>query len=300
MGVAQGSRTRVVLRRYVAGVALPLALASVAVWAWTRAPEATAAAAAREGGSPPAAVTTPGTEPRTPGDAQPRPSEPPTSSPTGLGFPTALTPEPSSPSGTGTDAAPDPSPDGGSGVVPAGPGTTVPGVRLSVTPAVDGTLEVSERVLLDSATTRLSLSPPDLSRAGGDFASARPVATAVQLSADGQPVAVGSGTVGAPRTVDLAQPASAFELRYVLTGADVRSVPSTAGRALAAVAPLTRTGTTPVVITTSGDAVRNLTCAGLDGRATVCSDGVAGAMSVRDPLTDARALVVLQLDLPRP
>jgi hypothetical protein len=32
----------------------------------------------------------------------------------------------------------------------------------------------------------------------------------------------------------------------------------------------------------------------------VCSDGVRGAMTVRAPLPVDRALVVLQLDLPRP
>ena len=84
----------------------------------------------------------------------------------------------------------------------------------------------------------------------------------------------------------------------------MRSVPSTAGRALAALAPVSTTAVTgadtQVVVATSGAAVRNLTCPRLTGDARACADGATGAMATRAPLAVGDALVVLQLDLPRP
>ena len=276
MGVER-DRSRVVLRRYVAGVAVPLALVGGAVWLWGRAPEASAVAGSfgvdvgqtpGSGAAGGGGTTTSGVAPNS---RQPLTSSGPTTSPR------------VSPSAAST-----------------GPGITETGVHLSVTPSADGTLEVYEQVVLGGVITRLELRPPDARAAGPDFATSRPAATDVQVSIGGQPVSVGASPISRRRSVDLAQPASQVELRYVLTGVTVRSIPSTTGRALAAITPLTSTGTTPVVVTTSGDAVLNLTCPQLSGDAQVCADGVKGAMSVRDPLPATRDVVVLQLDLPRP
>lgn len=287
MGVVR-DRSIVVLRRYVAGVGLPLALVGGAVWAWGRAPEASAVAGSfgvevveATGSTVPGSGQTPGSGAPGGGGTQ-TPGQAPGSVPP----PTASVP---------TTPPPATSP-----VASTGPGLTETGVHLSVTPSADGTLEVYEQVVLGGVITRLELRPPDLRPAGPDFTASRPAATAVQVSIGGQPVSIGSGTVSTRRSVDLAQPASRLELRYVLTGVTVRSVPSTTGRALAALAPLTTTGTTPVVVTTTGGAVLNLTCPQLTGDAQACADGVAGAMSLRDPLPAVRDVVVLQLDLPRP
>ena len=255
MGAAQNGTVSVVLRRYGAGVMLPLLLSSVAVWVWGRAPAAADVVAL--------------TQSRT----SPSPTAAASSAP-------ARSPVPGTPA--------------------RGPGITVPGVRLSVVPAPDGTLVVAEQVVLDRPVQSLTLQPPSLAPAGSRFADATPVATGVQLAVKGQPVAVDSGTVDRRLTIDLPQSATAFELRYVLTGAIVRSVPSLTGRALAAFAPLSAGDTSPVIVTTGGDSVRNVTCPLLDVDASACSDGLRGAMSVRDPLPRDRALVVLQLDLPRP
>jgi hypothetical protein len=161
---------------------------------------------------------------------------------------------------------------------------------------------VSERVRLSTAVTTIEIAVPDLGRAGSGFAMLRPVASAVQLSVGDQPVVVPDTRLSATETVQLTGPTRTYELRYVLEGATVRSVPSTAGRALAALAPLSRPAdtSTPVVIIPSGDSVRNLTCPHLVGDALACSDGVVGRMAVRGELRLDDALVLLQLDLPRP
>ncbi|WP_076263884.1 hypothetical protein [Intrasporangium flavum] len=265
MGDARSGKDPSALRRYGAGVVLPLALVAAAGWAWTHAPDIARPAAAAGLGASASRVP-----------AAPRSTPTP-------GQPAKRTPRP-----TATRAA------------PSGPGITEPGVHLAVSPLGDGSLDVSERVVLPSVLTRLPLRPPDVSAAGLSFRDARPVATDVQLTVDGQPVPVDGGEVTRRVVVLVGRPASVLELRYVLTGSTRRSVPSTTGRALAAVAPLVPVGTAPVVVTTTGKAVRNLSCPRLSGDARSCSDGVPGAMSVRTPLRGDRSLVVLQLDLPRP
>lgn len=251
------------LRRYGAGVVLPLALLTGAGWAWTHAPD----------NGRPSSASAAGTS------ANPHRSGP--------GGPVPARPTSGPPSTTRPPVA-------------SGPGITDPGVRLSVAPLQDGSLDVSERVVLPNVLTRLTLRPPDLAPAGRAFRAAHPAATDVQLTVDGQPLPVDDGTVAKRLVVVVGRPASVLELRYVLRGTTVRSAPSTTGRALAAVAPLVPVGSAPVVVTTKGKAVRNLSCPQLAGDAGACSDGVRGAMAVRTALRGDRGLVVLQLDLPRP
>jgi hypothetical protein len=118
----------------------------------------------------------------------------------------------------------------------------------------------------------------------------------------GQPVALSFSVLTAPRAIVLGLPIDTYELRYVLVGTSVRTVPSTSGRALAALGPVSRSlpPPSPVVVVTRGNTVRNLSCPLLSGNEVACSNGVKGAMSVRAPLALRSALVVLQLDLPRP
>lgn len=183
-----------------------------------------------------------------------------------------------------------------------GPGVTEPGIRISTTIAADGTLQVSERVRVAAEIGRLELAPPDLTLAGDEFSGAYPSATQLRLAVGGQPMALTFSALTAPRAIVLGLPVHTYELRYVLVGASVRSVPSKAGRALAALGPVSQSlpPPSPVVLVTRGKAVRNLSCPLLSGNEVACSDGVRGAMSVREPLSLRSALVILQLDLPRP
>jgi hypothetical protein len=258
--------------RRVLGILVPLVLAGGAAWFYANAPSASSLHA-RAHAQAEAAAPVPVASART------------TATPTPPGRPTS---DSTSNQPTTGEAA--------------GPGVTEPGIRLSATPTPLGALEVSERVRLPADVTTIEIAVPDLARAGPGFAMLRPAASAVQLTAGDQPVVLPDDKLSATETVPLTGPTRTYELRYVLEGATVRSVPSKAGRALAALAPLSRSAdpSTPVVILTSGDRVRNLACPRLAGDALACSDGVVGRMAVRGELRLDDALVVLQLDLPRP
>lgn len=301
--MANDPRTRA---RHVAGIAVPVALCASAVWVWGQAPTAASvqaeararaaatqqsAAAGSSTDSTPGQTTTPASPGATPG--QPGSTAGGSSGRSSGGS-----------TGGSTGGASGGVSGGTATAAPRGPGVDEPGATLSVAATATGDLEVSERVRTTAEVTRVVLRPPRLGRAGSDFADARAVLSGVQLTVDGQPVVLPSQRVTGRVVVDLPTPATAYELRYVLEGATVRSVPSTAGRALAALAPASTTAVTgldaPVVVRTSGDAVRNLTCPLLSGDARACADGVASAMSTRRPLPVVHALVVLQLDLPRP
>jgi hypothetical protein len=262
--------------RWVIGVVGPLALVVAAVWVYAVLPRAADLYGRAAGTAPTVTVA---------GMSAPTPTAAPSTSALRLPTPAAGTPT-STPATRGA----------------TGPGLTEPGVRISATTTTAGTLQVSERVVVRAATGRIELAPPDLSDAGDQFSAAFPRVTQLRLTAGSQPVALSFSLLEAPRTIVLGLPIHTYELRYVLAGASVHSVPSASGRALAALSPVSRSLTppSPVVLVTRGKAVRNLSCPLLSGNDVACSDGVRGAMSVRTPLPLRYALVVLQLDLPRP
>ncbi len=129
-----------------------------------------------------------------------------------------------------------------SAVSSGGPGTTAPGILLVVTPRPDATMDVTESVLLDAPTDALTVRPPDFSAAGAPFADEGPYASKFRVVARDLSVQVPDGVVNRPMTLELDEPARRFELRYELNRAVVRSKPSTTGRALGAVRPLTIVG----------------------------------------------------------
>ncbi len=178
-----------------------------------------------------------------------------------------------------------------------GPGLTEPGINLVATTLADGTFEVAESALLRAPLRDLTLALPRQSYGGTSFP--RATAEQVQLTADGRPFEVGQLRRG--DLFRLTDPIERVELRYQLTGATVRSVPSVTGRALALLAPLTmRAGDSlPVSITVRGTAVRNLICPRLPPALQLCA-AATGSPGTVQPLTAGAAVVVVQLDLPRP
>lgn len=176
------------------------------------------------------------------------------------------------------------------------------GIVLAVSPTSGGAIEVSERVRLAKKTQVITLAPPEVAAAGTDFAGLAPRAVMVQLMVDGQPVPVPSATVEGAVAVPLSMPTDSFELRYVLENTTVRSIPSSSGRALAAVAPLSRNSDPEdtVVLEAATTAVRNLSCPEVDQLRMVCAEGDQGRLRTRSGLRAINALVVLQTDLPRP
>lgn len=183
-----------------------------------------------------------------------------------------------------------------------GPGITEPGIQLTASPASDGSFDVSELVLLSHPQAALSLRPPPISTAGNDFRSSSPVATAVQVTAGDQPVVLPSDTVSAAVTLPLGSGQQRFELRYRLTGVTIRSIPSKAGRALAAIGPLIGqvADDLPVAVTVVGSGVRNLECPTLSLGERACAAGVVPELRVNRVLPWTASVVVVQLDLSSP
>jgi hypothetical protein len=201
----------------------------------------------------------------------------------------------STPGGRPTNQSPDDR-------LPDGPGTTRPGIYLVATPASDGTFDVSELVRLDQPANSLELRVPPVASAGNDFRRLRPVALQVQADADGQPVMVPNGRIEDGVSVPLGTPSTRFELRYRLMGATVRTVGSVPGRAIAALTPVTAgvPDDLPVAIAATGPAVLNLTCPTLRLSEQACSTRRQGQLRAGRNLPWRQAVVLVQLDLPRP
>jgi hypothetical protein len=184
--------------------------------------------------------------------------------------------------------------------LPQGPGTTEPGILLMASPLRDGSFDIAEIVLLSAPTLSMRLGPPNLTLAGSRFAQAQPVASQVQISAGTQPVMVPGGRVTRRTDLALNAPAKQFELRYNLSGVTLRSIPSRAGRALAAISPLVGgvPNGLPVVLMVSGSSVLNIECPVLRLRERACSIGRPPRLRVKPNLPWKSAVIVIQFDLP--
>ena len=178
----------------------------------------------------------------------------------------------------------------------SGPGIDEPGVLLIAVPDATGSFEVTERLRLARPTATLTVAPLDVSRAGAIFRDADVTATDVQVSAGDQPVVVPS-TV--ERALTLAVAGDRFTLRYRLDGVTVRSRPSTAARALAAIGPLSSRlpAELPVVVIVSGPTVLGINCPLRPLAAQSCGIGGAPRWTLRTARANA-ALAMVQFDLP--
>jgi hypothetical protein len=186
--------------------------------------------------------------------------------------------------------------------LPDGPGTTTVGIYLAATPASDGSFDVSELVLLDRPVTTLDLRLPPVSQGGTEFRSLHPSATQVQADADGQPVVIPDARIRGDVSVPLVAPATKFELRYRLTGVTVRSMGSVPGRAIAALGPVSAgvPRNLPVAIRVTGQGILNLVCPSLRLSQQACSAGNLPRLRVNRNLPWSQAVVLVQLNLPRP
>lgn len=180
-----------------------------------------------------------------------------------------------------------------------GPGVSSPGVLLIVTPSRGGAFDVWERVRLPDPVDTVTLSPPDVAGAGSQFEAAEPVVTMVQLSVDGQPIPVPDGVVDGPYDVPVEAQITEFDLSYQLDGTSVRSLPSTARRALAAVSPLLDDTpyNLPVSVIVNGP-VLGVDCPLLDLSDRACGRGTQERMQVSPNLPFDDAVVTIQFDLP--
>jgi len=230
---------------------------------------------------------------------------------TAAGAPQATTPAAGSPTRTPTTSTqtavaptgavstfPGPSP---ATLPQTGPGVTEPGILLVASPESDGSFDVLELVRLGSPVTALTLRPAPVDRAGQQFASVVATATAVQVSAGDQPVVVPAATVDSTTSLPVPD-VDHFELRYRLTGVTVRSTPSTAGRALAAIGPLTGgvDDDLPVHVIASGDTVLGLNCPMLPLSQQSCGGHVPTGPSIEHEMPWHLAVTTVQFNLPQP
>ena len=179
------------------------------------------------------------------------------------------------------------------------PGPTRPGIELTVVPLPDGSFDMTENLRLPAATDVLQLQlPVSGAQLPGMMSPTTPRVTNLQVFADGQSVPLENTTVPGAADIPLTVAASKIQLTYRLSGSTVLATPSRPNRAGAAIRPLTASaeGTLPTDITvTSG--LLNAVCPLLTEPR--CAAGDPPHLTIRSGIPAARALVVLQLDLPR-
>ncbi|HET6986998.1 MAG TPA: hypothetical protein VFI00_10290 [Kribbella sp.] len=183
--------------------------------------------------------------------------------------------------------------------VTPGPGVTKPGIRLVAVPRSDGSFDVTEDVMLPEAMNILQLQVPSSGEhLPGMMAKTAPQATNLKVVADDQSVPLEATTVNGAADLPLTTAATRIRLTYRLSGSVIRSTQSKPERAGAAIRPLTAgaEGTLPTSLSvTSG--LLNAVCPLLTD--TRCAVGDPPKLGIQPDIPASKALVVLQLDLPR-
>ncbi|MGZ0149137.1 hypothetical protein ACXJJ3_18850 [Kribbella sp. WER1] len=198
-----------------------------------------------------------------------------------------------------------PSPGLGSARPPVGtappttPGRSTPGVSLTVVPQPDGSFDVTESLLLPAATDMLTLQlPASGADLPGMMSPTKPQVTNLRVLADDQSVPLENTSLPGADYVPLTAAATRIQLTYRLSGSAVLATPSQTGRAGAAIRPLTAgaDGSLPTDVTvTTG--LLNAVCPLLSEPR--CTVGDPPNLTITPGIPAGKALVVLQLDLPR-
>jgi hypothetical protein len=178
-------------------------------------------------------------------------------------------------------------------------GGTRPGIALTAVPRRDGSFDVVENLRLPKATDILQLQlPASGEHLPGMMARTAPQVTNLRMVADDRPVPLEHTTLTGPDDIPLTISASRIEMTYRLSGSTVRASPSESGRAGAAIRPLTASAdsTLPTDLTVTGGLL-NAVCPLLTE--TRCAVGDPPHLAIQAGIPAGKALVVLQLDLPR-
>ncbi|MEV6266530.1 hypothetical protein AB0L64_05165 [Kribbella sp. NPDC051936] len=180
-----------------------------------------------------------------------------------------------------------------------GTGQQTAGIKLTAVPRPDGSFDVTENLILPQATDILPLQVPATGEhLPGMMARTTPRVTNLKVVADNQSVPLGNTTLTASDYIPLTVAATRIQLTYRLSGSTVLASPSEPTRAGAAIRPLTAgaENTLPTDLTvTSG--LLNAVCPLLTE--TRCAVGDPPHLAIRSGIPADKALVVLQLDLPR-
>jgi hypothetical protein len=176
---------------------------------------------------------------------------------------------------------------------------TKPGIELVAVPRRDGSFDITEKLLLPAATDTLTLQlPASGEQLPGIMTPTSPRVTNLKVTADDQPVPLEKTTVPGSDFIPLTSAATRIELTYRLSGSTVLATPARSTRAGAAIRPLTASaeGTLPTdVKVTSG--LLNAVCPLLTEPR--CAVGNPPRLAIQPDIPASKALVVLQLDLPR-
>ncbi len=183
-----------------------------------------------------------------------------------------------------------------------GPGLTAPGILVQALPSANGDLEVVERVRFAVPSDSLTLGVPSSQGIAKGTAPLRARLKDLQVSADGNVVDTTGASLSQTTRLTLPSGTRQVQMRYRLTGSVLRSTPSTPGRALVVLPPLSRgprVDTLQVIVEVQGGTVRNLQCPALRAADQLCGrEGPDRWYTV--PLTLGRSAVLAQLDLPSP
>ena len=196
------------------------------------------------------------------------------------------TTRPAAPVGVATTVAP-------------GPGTTVPGIELTVVPHRDGSFDVSENVMLSAPADMLPLQlPPSGDQLPGMMAATTPRVTNLKVLADDQSVPLENTTVPGADYIPLSVAATKIRLTYRLSGSTVLATPVESVRAGAAIRPLTANAasTLPTDVKVASGLL-NAICPLLPEPR--CAAGDPPHLTIESGIPAGKALVILQLDLPR-
>jgi hypothetical protein len=180
------------------------------------------------------------------------------------------------------------------------PGVTAVGMSLSAVLVADGSFDVSESVVLQVPISSVQLRVPPIADGGPPFLNMQPRATAMKITAGGQPVTVPGAEVSGDTSLPLSAPATKVHLRYRLTGVTLRTG-SPPDRALGALGPLIAgvPSDLPVAISVRGRTVLNLSCPSLRSMGDqACSAGTIGNLRVNRVLVWRHSIVIAQLNLP--
>ena len=224
----------------------------------------------------------PAADPPAGGGAAPRPVIPSATPPT---TPTATRPSTQPPQPTEP-------------VVSARP--AAPSIQMVLQLRTDGSFDVVETLVFRTPQNWLVLAPPS-ARLGGDaLKSARPRAAQFRVTTAGRPLDVGMTEVDKDTAITLPETVNRVELHYRLTGATVRSAPSTGRRALSLVAPLSAAtdDSLRTTVAVRGTTVLNLTCPLLPASRQLCAPTSGPNADTVGNIAAADAVVVAQVDLP--
>jgi hypothetical protein len=185
------------------------------------------------------------------------------------------------------------------GAVAAGPGVTRSGIRLSAVPRRDGSFDMTEDVMLPEAMNLLQLQVPSSGEhLPGMMAKTSPQVTDLRVLADDQSIPVQDTTVNGAADLPLTTAATRIHLTYRLSGSVIRRTQSKPERAGAAIRPLTAgvEGTLPTTFSVTGGLLNAVCPLMTDIR---CAVGDPPKLGILPNIPASKALVVLQLDLPR-